>query len=84
MINSCINKYIKERPKLLVCEVLIKKLEHPFLNHDSFIDCREVCPLSENELNDYVGNLDSQTIQHTMESVRNCPVLPRKYKNYIL
>lgn len=84
MINSRINKFIKERPRLLVCQISIEKLEHSFLKHDSFIDCREICPLSNDDLIRHVGELSPQTIQNTIKAVRECSVLERRYKNYIL
>jgi hypothetical protein len=59
LINSKINDYII-RQNLQVCEALIKKNQHPFkkpLKRDSYVDCREICPVSETELVDLQGVL---------------------------
>ena len=84
MINSRINPFITEHPKLLVCEVPIKKLEHSFLKQDSFIDCREICPLTLEELNQPVGELNIQVIQQIIKAVPNCPTLSQRYKKLII
>ncbi|KHD06832.1 hypothetical protein PN36_16050 [Candidatus Thiomargarita nelsonii] len=52
LINSEMNDYII-RQNLQVCEVLIKRDQHAFkkpLKKDSYVDCREICPVSESEL----------------------------------
>ena len=41
MINSQINQYILKRPKMLVCQLEIKKADYDFLSHDSYINCAQ-------------------------------------------
>ena len=41
-INSGINPYIQKRPRMLEAQVRVTKADHPFLDHDSWLDCTEV------------------------------------------
>lgn len=41
MINSEINQYIKRRPRMLSCQVLLKGDDYDFLSHDSFANCAQ-------------------------------------------
>jgi hypothetical protein len=84
LINSRINKFIAERPKLLACEVPLTTHQHPFLSHDSFIDCREICPLPKEQLIQFVGNLSTQSVLNLTQAVSDCPVLAKRYKKLIL
>jgi len=42
IINSLISPYIQRHPELLNCQVLLAALDHPFLAHDSYINCSNV------------------------------------------
>jgi hypothetical protein len=39
VINSRINDFIKHRPDLLRCQVVMPRSAHPFMDHDSHVDC---------------------------------------------
>lgn len=39
VVNSEISAFIRNRPPMLQCQVLIPMLTHNFMDHDSFIDC---------------------------------------------
>ncbi|MBO5613511.1 MAG: hypothetical protein J5905_03295 [Prevotella sp.] len=41
MINSEINQYIRRRPRMLSCQVLLKSADYEFLSHDSFANCAQ-------------------------------------------
>ncbi len=41
MINSEINQYIRRRPRMLSCQVLLKNADYEFLSHDSFANCAQ-------------------------------------------
>ena len=41
MINSEINPYIRKRPRMLSCQVLLKGDDYEFLSHDSFANCAQ-------------------------------------------
>ena len=41
MINSEINQYIRRRPRMLSCQVLLKGDDYDFLSHDSYANCAQ-------------------------------------------
>ena len=41
MINSEINQYIRRRPRMLSCQVLLKSVDYEFLSHDSYANCAQ-------------------------------------------
>ena len=84
LINSRINPFITNRPYLLPCEVTIRTVTHPFLNHDSFVDCRDAFEFTEAELGIPLGMVDEPTRVGILEAVRVCPVIKRSAKRYIL
>ena len=86
LINSKINDYIIQQ-NLLVCEALIVSDQHIFkkpLKRDSYVDCREICPVSESELFYLQGTLSMEAKQNVIQAVNACRVLPRRYKKMIL
>lgn len=61
MINSQINQYIMKRPKMLACQLELKKVNYDFLAHDSYVNCAQ--PIKAN-------------FQHFMgEEVKYCGIL---------
>ena len=40
-INSEINQFVQKRPKILPCIVGLPATQNPYLQYDSFLDCRE-------------------------------------------
>lgn len=42
VINSAIGKFIANRPELCRCQVALPAAGHPFMDHDSFVDCSKV------------------------------------------
>lgn len=42
LINSRINPFIHGRPTLLAAQVSVPLSEHPFMKHDSFVDCHRL------------------------------------------
>ncbi len=42
LINSKISDWLRKRPDLLTCEASILVEQHPFLDHDSYVDCRDI------------------------------------------
>jgi len=79
-INSKINNFIKNRPYLAKCEPVLNKLEHAFLSHNSFIDCRDAFMFHSDELTDFRGVLSIEAINDATEAILNCPVLSKKHK----
>ena len=51
LVNSEIRRFVQNRPGLFACQVLIKQSDYPtILDHDSYIDCTQIYPFSEIEL----------------------------------
>ncbi len=85
LINSGINRFIRNRPYLLPCEAAIQAKQHSsFLPHDSYIDCREAFPFDVAELTQSRGKVSTDTQTAILEAVRRCPVLERIHKKRIL
>ena len=42
VINTEISRFIKARPALLRCQVLMQVAQHDFMDHDSHVDCSRV------------------------------------------
>jgi hypothetical protein len=83
-INSRINRFISDNPKLLPCEVLIAATQYTFLTHDSFIDCRDVYTFPLKDMNNNREMLNEQTIENVLKAVSVCPVLKPVHKKVIL
>jgi len=84
LINTDVNKFIKNKPYLMDCEAPVKANEHPFLSHDSVIDCRDIFPLTQEELTDKRGKLSVTAQNVVLNAVKICPVLGRREKRKIL
>jgi ferredoxin len=93
MVNSQIHSYIKSRPCLKSCQVLLRASEHLFLAHDSYVDCRNVCTTFS--LNDIVaqvhadrrrikGFISDEAQAQVIAAIKVCPTLEKQYKNLIL
>ena len=79
-INSTINNFIKNRPYLLKCEPVINKLDHNFLSHSSYVDCRDALKFHPKDLTDFRGVLSIQAQKEVTDAIMACPVLSRKHK----
>ncbi|CAD5949645.1 hypothetical protein [Planktothrix agardhii] len=84
LINSKINKYLKNRPYLLCCEAEIIAIEHDFLDYNSYVDCREAFPFKADELIISKGFLSAAGQAEVIKAVGLCPVLEPEHKNIIL
>jgi hypothetical protein len=83
-INSRINAFIASRQQLLSCEVSMYKADYSFLDHDSFIDCRDAYPFRAVDFNNYVGRLHPNTVQDVLKAVSICKVIRQVPKKLIL
>jgi len=52
VINSAINNFILHNNHLLECQVLIDKRNHPFLDHDSYLDCSKIYQIAIDSVKD--------------------------------
>jgi len=84
LINSHINDFILNRPHLSVCQAAIDAKDHTCLNHNSYIDCRDIFPFAEDELNDPKSIISPVAKRRIIQAVYLCTVLEKKYKNIIL
>jgi hypothetical protein len=82
-INTRVNEFIANHPDLLPCEVAMAATEHPFLAHDSWLDCRELLSFREEELSDLRGVLAARTVVAARRAVQDCPVLRPRFKRLI-
>ena len=57
VINSEISHFIRARPALLRCQVMMRVSEHEFMDHDSHIDCSRVRAFMTDEI---IGDLMSR------------------------
>lgn len=83
-INSAVNKFVSARPHLLACENRILSAEHPFLSHDSWVDCQIIYDFTAKELSNLRGILSPAAITTTQNAVTRCKVLQGHFKNLIL
>ena len=79
-INSAMNNFVLNRPRLHVCHVPILQADHGFLAHDSFIDCQDVYPYPFSELTNWRGSIHPTARAAVLQAVILCPVLPRQHK----
>ena len=42
VVNSNVNTFIQNRPKLFEAQILLKQTDYSFLDHDSFLACHEI------------------------------------------
>jgi hypothetical protein len=84
LINSNITNWIRKRPHLLACEAPILAAEHPFLKHDSCVDCHELYEFFEWELDKNMGKVSEQAKASVLTAIQLCPSIERRYKNVIL
>ncbi len=84
MINSRMNALTAACPELVACNVPLAATQHPFLDHDSFIDCTTLCSFSENELVNLKGQINAAVQSELIKTVRVCEELSPRHKRMIL
>lgn len=70
VINSEPGAFLTRRPALLKCQVKIDAVSHPFMNHDSHIDCSRVREYSLAEVLKQLQDEPSWVLGSVTESVR--------------
>ena len=83
-INSRINTFVQQNPRLLPCMVVIPARSHAFLQYDSWLDCRELLSFQDSELTDRRGIVAPETLPSIHTAVSACPVLRPRFKRLIL
>ena len=92
VINSVINNFKQSRPHLRECQVVIDQASHPFLEHDSFVDCsqshyEDTNTLREQLLRDVTGIKDPVSVEvrgRIVQAVRTSFVLEKTEKQKLL
>lgn len=84
LINSGIHPFILKRPELLVCQVKIKALNYRFLDHDSYIDCIELCDFEDAELLDRRAPINIVTKAEIKKAVEGSETIAPRYQKLIL
>ncbi|MEM9544191.1 MAG: hypothetical protein AAGA60_32510, partial [Cyanobacteria bacterium P01_E01_bin.42] len=74
LINSKINKFIKNQPNLLPCEAQILASQNTFLRYDSFVDCREIFSFDTSKLIQFQGIISIDAQKAILDAVHDCPV----------
>lgn len=91
VINSGINNFISSKDHLKECQVMIDKKNHPFLVHDSYVDCSKTYPIGIDSVKDQIVT-DSDPIKASisadvkgsiLEAVRRSKTLTRNEKEDI-
>lgn len=83
LVNSSVNQFIQSHPHLLPCEVPLLASQHPFLSHNSWLDCRDILSFQETELINLRGSISTPAIKDVLGAVQQCPVLRNRFKNLI-
>jgi hypothetical protein len=82
-INTEINSYIKNRPELLACQVLIQASDHKCLDWNSYVDCHELFRFEDAEL-----SIRNPVAKQTREAIKNAvnisELLVERYRKLIL
>lgn len=82
-INTEINSYIKNRPELLACQVVIEASDHKCLDWKSYVDCRKLFPFEDAEL-----SIRNSVIKQTREAIKSAvnisETLVERHKKLIL
>ncbi|MBA4318489.1 MAG: hypothetical protein C0412_08815 [Flavobacterium sp.] len=93
IINTSIHPFIKSKHDLLEAQVLMKKVDYQFLDHDSYIACHELInhftieEVKKQLLLDasrIKGRINSITRNNILISVDNCRALPKTDKKIIV
>jgi len=82
-INSRVNPFIQNQPALAACEAPLSATDHPFLSHNSWLDCRDILSFRADELSDLRGVISPHVIPTVVSIVQACPVLRNRFKKLI-
>ena len=93
LINSKINDFKKDSPDLLESQVLLDKKTHPFLTHDSWIDCSKVIRAFDaaevfQQINSKLGSLKGAITNESRKKIRaavnDSRLLEKRFKSAII
>jgi hypothetical protein len=93
VINSEIPDFVQKRSHLKRCQVEIDAAKHPFLTHDSYIDCKDAITsltrehVEEQILNDMSrlkGNIEEPVKEQVIAAIKSCEKLKPQNVTWIL
>lgn len=93
LINSEVNQYALDRPRLAKCHVKLEETDYDFLEHDSFADCVDTNDTHDlSDLRDelegrfgeiYKGQLLEKDIHRVVQAVNDSPTMTSSKKQEI-
>ncbi len=84
LINSKINKWIQRDPKRMASQAKLAAIEHRILDHDSWVDCIDLYPFTDDELTSERGRVSDRGIAQIRQAVSNSETIVSRYKAMIL
>jgi hypothetical protein len=84
LVNSEISKFTANKPDLLQCQVPLKKEKFHFLFYDSYLDCAQLYPFSEDELNIGLEIIDDNTKEEIKKSVLKAKTIAKRHVKLIM
>lgn len=93
LVNSRIHPFIENNPTLKACQVSLKQITYPFLDHDSHADCskvfddigiEEVVTHILNNRGDIKGDLSEDTVQEIIQAVAIATTITEDDKGLII
>lgn len=81
VINSELKDYARNRPHLLPCYADIARAEHPFLHHNSVVDCTRAFSIAQAsfEPGSFRQSLSPAGIATVKAAILACPLMKAKH-----
>lgn len=92
VINSAVPPFIRARPDMHQCQVVLRKATHGFLRLDSFLDCTQVYSIPAQEIERHLvadmrriwGEVGAGERSAVIEAIRNSRFLARGLRASLL
>ena len=84
LINTEIHPFILKRPELLKAQVKIKVSDYRFLDHDSYIDCKDLFDFEDRDLLDERVPVNIITKAEIRKAINDSEVIEPRYQKLIL
>jgi len=82
-INTNIHPFIRNRPELRACQVLIKALDYEFLVYNSYIDCHKLLQFEDTHLTNCRCPIKDKTKVEIKRVVTNSKTIEPRFKKLI-
>lgn len=84
LFNTGVGNFVKNKPELFKCQLLVKASEYHFLDHDSYIDCGQLYPFDFGDILDGRGELHEPTKLTIKRLVASATTIPKRFVDMIL